>query len=242
MMRSTASCDSPQRHCQIAECSESIGRSSALWRRPSAVRMWPAITSTSLFASATALPALRAASVGFRPAAPTVATTTRSTSGCDAMSSISAQRAGIRSRTYSSSRLAQTNRGRNSCVCSSSSVTLPPAASATTLNRSGSERTASSVWRPMEPVEPRMASRVAFIDRRGEWRSPWARVDCARSPLQHEPYREIVYQRHREEDAVQTIKEASMPGDELACVLYAGASFDEGLCEIADYCDGRQQQ
>ncbi len=93
--RSTDSAVSPQRHCQIAECSESTGRSSASCRRASAVTICPAITSTSLFAMAIALPARAAASDGASPAAPTVATTTTSTAGCAAISAISAHSARI---------------------------------------------------------------------------------------------------------------------------------------------------
>lgn len=39
-------------------------------------------------------------------------------------------------------------------TCSASSSTLPPAASAVTANLSGCSATMSSVWVPMEPVEP----------------------------------------------------------------------------------------
>ena len=87
---------SPTRHCQIAECSESIGRSqasglaygspgrasatSAASARASGMTRWPPATSVSLFAVATTLPARNAARTGRRLTTPPVATTTMSTS------------------------------------------------------------------------------------------------------------------------------------------------------------------
>ena len=71
--------DSPTRHCQIAECSESIGRSQASGlangspgrvaalrgrARASGMTRWPPATRVSLLAVATTLPARRAASTG----------------------------------------------------------------------------------------------------------------------------------------------------------------------------------
>ena len=93
----TRSIGSPTRHCQIAECSLSIGRShasglangssgrddatSAARRRASGITRWPPATSVSLLAVATTFPAARAARTGRRLTIPPVATTTRSTSG-----------------------------------------------------------------------------------------------------------------------------------------------------------------
>src|SRR5213082_3308588 len=76
----------PVRHCSTALCSESIGTISPPPSRAVRVTSSPAITSVSLLASATRLPALRAASVASSPAAPTIAFTTISTSGCVAAS------------------------------------------------------------------------------------------------------------------------------------------------------------
>ena len=64
------------RHWKMALCSLSIGSSSAWWARTSSMNKLPVITSASLFASSTRLPALAAASVGLSPAAPTMAATT----------------------------------------------------------------------------------------------------------------------------------------------------------------------
>ncbi|OGI44921.1 MAG: hypothetical protein A2V92_02290 [Candidatus Muproteobacteria bacterium RBG_16_65_31] len=60
----------------MALCSLSIGSSSAPERRASSRNRRPAITSGSLFANSTRLPARTAASVGNRPAAPTMAAIT----------------------------------------------------------------------------------------------------------------------------------------------------------------------
>ena len=63
----------------MAECSESTGRMTPPCSRAVRVTMAPAATSVSLLASATALPARRAARVGRRPLKPTIAPTTMST-------------------------------------------------------------------------------------------------------------------------------------------------------------------
>ncbi len=105
MSRATASMRSPTRHCQMAECSESMGRSqpkaeampsagptSSSTRRASArargMTRWPPATSVSLLAVATTLPAARAASTGRRLTTPPVATMTISTSSRTAIASI----------------------------------------------------------------------------------------------------------------------------------------------------------
>ena len=77
----TRSSDSPARHCQSAECSESTGRRrsrTSLPLRSAAVRAArittsPPATIVSLFAMATATPASRAATVAARPTTPVVA-------------------------------------------------------------------------------------------------------------------------------------------------------------------------
>ena len=89
--RSTTSIRSPTRHCQIAECSLSTGRSRSSGSPPmsssSAATRCPPVTRVSLFASATRLPARSAASTAGRAVMPVVATTTMSTSSAVASSS-----------------------------------------------------------------------------------------------------------------------------------------------------------
>ena len=70
---------SPTRHWKMAECSESTGMTGARHRFASAMTSSPATTRVSLLARAIFLPARTAASVGARPAKPTMADTTVST-------------------------------------------------------------------------------------------------------------------------------------------------------------------
>ena len=74
------------RHWKIALCSLSIGSSVAPPASTAAMKAAPPITSASLFASRMRLPARAAASVGARPAAPTMAASTVSASGNEAAS------------------------------------------------------------------------------------------------------------------------------------------------------------
>ena len=77
----------PVTHCSTALCSESTGTTSPPPCRAASATRSPAMTSDSLLASATRLPARSAASVASSPAAPTSALITMSTSGCSAASS-----------------------------------------------------------------------------------------------------------------------------------------------------------
>lgn len=71
---------------KIALCSLSIGRSTAPLRLTACMNSAPDITSASLLASSTRLPASTAARVDGSPAAPTMAAITMSTSGALATS------------------------------------------------------------------------------------------------------------------------------------------------------------
>ena len=81
---------SPCMHCQIADGSLSTGRISPPFSRAARISNSPAITTGSLFASASRFPARSAARAGPIPAQPDVAPTTRSTSGSEAISAGSA--------------------------------------------------------------------------------------------------------------------------------------------------------
>src|SRR5439155_26949724 len=129
------------------------------------------------------------------------------------------------------------NRGRNSRTCSSRRVTLFPAARAITLNRRGSERTTSSVWRPMEPVEPSTASRIGFTTEIGKENGYLSLAMPApfripHPPLQHQPYHKVVYQRRCQEDAVQADQETPMSRDKIARILDSRPGFNQGLPEV----------
>ncbi len=146
----------------MAECSLSMGRSRSrrAFASPSraARTRWPPVTSASLLASATRRPEARAARTAGRAVIPVVATTTSSTPSAVASSSRppSAHRpgarpsgspAGLQTRAAANSRRpARRTRGSRW-----------PAARARTSYRSGAARTTSIVWRPMDPVLPRMA-------------------------------------------------------------------------------------
>jgi hypothetical protein len=52
-----------------------------------------------------------------------------------------------------------TSLGRYRAICSATSLTFDPAARATTSKLPGSESTTFRHWRPMDPVEPKMAMR-----------------------------------------------------------------------------------
>src|SRR5271167_567438 len=108
-----------------------------------------------------------------------------------------------------------TTAGRNSPACATSSAAEVCAASACTPNRSGSLRTTSSAWVPMEPVEPiRLTVRI---------RSP--EVDR----LDHE-----VRGGEDEEEAVEPVQDAPVAGQEAAHVLDAEMPLDHGLAEVAE--------
>ena len=178
---------SPARLCQIAECSESIGRSQpsglasgsagstgASRRRRSArasgITRWPPATSVSLFAVATILPARapRGPAAGSRrrpcrrrPGRRRRASRARPGRRRRAVIAMPAGRLAASAAAPPPSPSA-TIAGRCRRACSARRVAFRPAASATTRNGGSPSRT-SSAWRPIEPVEPRQrdAARAA---------------------------------------------------------------------------------
>ncbi len=128
------------------------------------------MTSTSLFASATALPASIAASTASSAAVPDEAHSTMSTSGRVASATspsepwpaISAPLQTPRRRRASIDRpdAIAIVRGRCASTCSANSATLSPAAMATTSRRSRCASTTDKALRPIDPVAPRMARRL----------------------------------------------------------------------------------
>ena len=150
---------------KTAECSESTGRIVTFFSLAAAVTIRPAQTRVSLLARATVFPASMAAMVGFKPAVPTMAETTVPASVSAAASiTPSSPESTRQSRSFIlafksaaafSSDIA-TVFGRNFLACSSVSLTDFPAAMAATLMPRFSAH--SSVWRPMEPVEPKTAT------------------------------------------------------------------------------------
>ena len=180
-IRSTESRGWPSRHCRIALCSESMGTISPSPSSAAAMTRAPPATSDSLLARASRCPARRASRVGSRPAAPTRAFRTTSTPSPPATSSIASRpdrqvvpsdESG--SGTRSSQRTAVA--GRKVRTCSVSASTLRFATRATISKRSGCRPTTSRALRPMDPVEPRIATRITLSPpgapeprRRPEW-------------------------------------------------------------------------
>ncbi len=138
--------------------------------RASSMTSGPATTSVSLLARATILPASRAAQVPRRPTAPTIALKTRSVSGSctilmmpsrPARTSTPVPRSSLAASGASSGRATATKRGR--CWTAWTAISLhrawelrphalsrAPASCSTTL----------MALRPIEPVEPRITTRV----------------------------------------------------------------------------------
>jgi hypothetical protein len=158
----------------MALCSESIGSSSAPLAAIASMNSWPDTTRVSLLASRIRLPAWAAASVAGRPAAPTIAAISVSTSGAVATwvsaaapSSTSTPRpsAAIRSRSAAAAAgsLITAKRGRWARHCSTMRSTWVAPVSAKISKRSGWRATTSSVLTPMVPVAPRMVSTRGFM-------------------------------------------------------------------------------
>ena len=182
MSAATSPWTSPTRHCQIAECSESIGRSQASGlayglpgstaarraarRRATGMTRWPPATRVSLLAVATTLPACSAAMTGRRLTTPPVPMTTRSTSSrvASATSASDPRTRSVpagRSRPVSAASSLEGHRSRVAAgaACSPRSAAFEPAARATTRNAAGCPASTSTAWRPIDPVDPSRATR-----------------------------------------------------------------------------------
>ncbi len=171
----------------MALCSLSIGINAAPAARTSSINRRPVMTSASLFASSTRLPARTAANVGMRPAAPTIAAITVSTPGSATAAASASTPASTRvarplarnaSRAFAaaagSARI--TASGRNRRACSTMVSQLRQAPRAATRKRSGCRATTSSVLRPMLPVEPKIATPRTPLMRNGPCRTGRART------------------------------------------------------------------
>ena len=127
----------------------------------------PAITSVSLLAKATVLPASTAAHVLRRPAAPTMAETTRSTSGDRTRSSsasgpmasrVPAGRSATARPAAAAASATTTQLGRQARACSTRACVLRLAASRNGTNRPCDAAITSNVLTPTLPVEPSTAT------------------------------------------------------------------------------------
>ena len=152
-------------HCRIALCSESMGMISPDPRSAADKTSSPPATRDSLLANARRWPASNAARVGSRPAAPTSALRTTSVSESAAAANTAprplAQFVTLSptgSGTRSSAKTAK--RGLNEATWAARASPLLPATKAVTWNWSGWRRITSSALWPIEPVEPRIATRI----------------------------------------------------------------------------------
>src|SRR5229473_5741649 len=193
---------SPHRHCQITLCSESTGR---IPRGPAALMTRaPAMTSTSLVASAISFPASSAAIVGARARAPGIATTTSSQRGSVTMAKTRASKSGSPAWPW--------------ITCSALRPAVRrPSVSPKSRSRPGLRSMTSSVCRPMEPVAPRMATlrgRVISVNQvehgGGEVDEDW-----------------------REQDRVQAVEHSPVARDQVRRILDLGDSLHLRLDEIA---------
>ena len=157
--------------CSSAECSLSIGSSRPRPCAIAAMKSAPDMTSASLLARSTSLPARAAASVAGSPAAPTIAAMTTSTASSATMRSSASlpwctsvaspcARTAAASRSAAAASQSTACAGRKATHCSSSTRSFLPAASAVTRKRSRWRATTSSVFFPIEPVDPKTAIRL----------------------------------------------------------------------------------
>src|SRR4051794_33394861 len=189
---------------------------------------WPPATSVSLLAVATTLPALSAASTGRRLTTPPVPTITRSTSSRVASASSASAPAtvsvppGRSAAARALSSASATADGRNLAACSVRRVALEPAASATTSKASLLLSRTSRVCRPIEPVEPRSATR----------RRPSA-ADGAAACSAGEDEDIQGHDRCREDERIDPVADAAVAWDQGAGVLGPRRSLEHGFREVA---------
>ena len=192
----------------------------------------PPTTSASLLASSRRLPARAAARHGARPAAPTIAAITVSTSGCAASShsALGAARAprcatpSARSRSAQRARLGRVGDRRIARPQARAlREQLVEAALRGQRERPRSDRgwraITSSVLTPTEPVAPRMQTRCIAALRR---RRHVTAIDQRERDREHRQQR------------VDAIEDAAVAGQQRAAVLGAGAALDERLEQVAD--------
>ena len=161
--RATSPSRSPTRHCQIAECSESIGRSRSSGSPPSSISSrstrWPPVTSVSLLASATRRPLrARPAPPAARPCRWSRRPRSRRHRACQLLEA--AGRPAL-ARELARTRIGAPARAPGQAASwATNSAVARPAARPTRANRSGWAEITSSAWRPIEPVEPRTTTPV----------------------------------------------------------------------------------
>src|SRR5262249_25854181 len=224
-IRATSDVRPARKHCQIAECSESTGTISP----PPATRAFattgPAAMRLSLFASASRLPAVSAASVAGRPAKPTTAFSTTSASASSA--SASGRPAQTCTRSAGTSK---------SAACFASRSLEWPAANATIRYSSRWRDSTSSACVPIDPVDPRMATPRVMGPRLGAATRPYDRRRRLSTVFsaQFQGHREVVGDRKAEEEAVETVEHATVTGQQRAEVLQPEVALDHRLTQVSE--------
>src|SRR6185436_3385626 len=141
------------------------------------------------------------------------------------------------------SSLTETNSGRCRSIWPVNSSRLPPAASATTPNRSGNASTTERHCRPIEPVEPKMDSRFkdeSFLrlapNLPGQTflsvSRPWVEgpVDLPVGRVDPNPI--VPDNRDCQNQRIDPVKYASMSRQQCSRILDACASFVSGFEQI----------
>src|SRR5881396_1910694 len=120
----------------------------------------------------------------------------------------------------------QTDSGLTSFAAAASFCALLFAASPTISIRSGISRATFNALSPMDPVAPRITTRLRFI---------WLDDSSCLCDVDHEAHVEK-QQRRGEKQAVQQIECATNSWEQIARVLYVGAALDNGFGQIAEDC------
>src|SRR5688500_13825192 len=219
----------------MALCSLSTGRMATPCARAAAVTSAPAITSTSLFASAMVLPLSIAASTASSASVPDEAQMTISTSGWVATAI---------SPSVPVSEASAVTFAPNASACSRRRSPLDPAARPTTFSLSGCARTTSRVLCPIDPVDPRMAR--FFMIRAGSTKQDPAYFRSVGQVLLFARLETVsdkhVVHRSPEKQRVDAIQTTSVPGDDRGRVLHIDAALQQRLEQIADDADRRDRE
>ena len=212
-------------HWKIALCSLSIGISTAPLRRAASTSNAPAMTSDSLFATRTCLPARAAASVDGSPAAPTMAAITTSTSGL-AATALSASTPQATAVGHSAARRSSAS-NRAAAGILQDRDRRPESQALVEQRRpvraGGQRRDHVAIGMTREHVER------ADTDAAGaaEDRDP-LHVDQAQ---RQQPEQE---RRRRRGQAVDAVEDAAVTGQQLAAVLQADVTLEHAFGQVAD--------
>ena len=228
----------PCMHWKTALCSLSTGSSVAPPSRTACMNNGPDITSASLFASMMRLPALAAARLERRPAAPTIAAMTASTSSC-AATSLNARLAHQHSRGGTGAVQFGAELGCSRRVDDHGESRTMREALLTQARHVavGGERehfvAIRMTGKHVERAQADAAGRAQYRD---------SRFRAGRSSQQPQPLQADDKHRRGRSDAVDAIEHAAVTGQQAAAVLQSRVAFEQALGEIADHRGDRDHQ